>query len=84
MFVSATKNGRGVVFMSIEELTKQFILTKEHDPLDSNELLDFLQVLYIQNKLSIIHYRRLYQELDACGAVKPDYYLDQELTAKSM
>ena len=62
--------------MSMAELINSYILYKKEKPSNVNELLDFVQLNYIQGVLSLPQYRNLFQELHARGAVKPNYFIE--------
>ncbi|WP_227937591.1 YppF family protein [Alkalihalobacillus deserti] len=64
--------------MSMEELINCFKLYRKEKPSNVNELLDYVQLNYIHGKLSFPQYRKLFQELHARGAVKPNYYIENE------
>ncbi|ACJ33521.1 YppF family protein [Anoxybacillus sp. LAT_35] len=58
--------------MTIIELKNKFIATKQYEPIDANELLDFARQLYLRNELPLGAYRHLVRDLEALGAYKPD------------
>ena len=58
--------------MTIIELKNKFIATKQYEPIDANELLDFARQLYLRNELPLGMYRHLVRDLEALGAYKPD------------
>ncbi|EPZ38378.1 MULTISPECIES: YppF family protein [Anoxybacillus] len=58
--------------MTIIELKNKFIATKQYEPIDANELLDFARQLYLRNELPLSVYRHLVRDLEALGAYKPD------------
>ncbi|WP_461200613.1 YppF family protein [Anoxybacillus sp. TBDG-1] len=58
--------------MTIIELKNKFIATKQYEPIDANELLDFARQLYLRNELPLGVYRHLVRDLEALGAYKPD------------
>ncbi|OSX55409.1 YppF family protein [Anoxybacillus ayderensis] len=58
--------------MTIIELKNRFIATKQYEPIDANELLDFARQLYLRNELPLGVYRHLVRDLEALGAYKPD------------
>jgi len=62
--------------MTLEDLISKFIQMKNHKPLHVNDLLDFIQQNYVQNKLTIDQYRSLFKELTDRGAMKPEYFND--------
>lgn len=61
--------------MLIENLIHHYIQEKNHSPLHTNDLLDFVQKKYIQEELSIVEYKQLYFELDKLKAEKPLSYI---------
>lgn len=58
--------------MTIIELKNKFIATKQYEPIDANELLDFARQLYLRNELPLGIYRHLMRDLEELGAYKPD------------
>ncbi|WP_209124615.1 YppF family protein [Alkalihalobacillus sp. BA299] len=68
--------------MTIEELTNSFMLYKKEKPSNVNELLDYVQLKYIQEKLTFLQYRNLFHELHNRGAVKPNYYFIEDIKSK--
>lgn len=61
--------------MTIENLIYQFKEEKNYEPSHANDLLDYIQKCYIEEKLSIIEYKELFRELDKMQAEKPQSYL---------
>ncbi|WP_182480549.1 YppF family protein [Peribacillus asahii] len=61
--------------MLVEDLIHQFKLVKDKNPLDVNELLDYIQKSYIDGELCIVEYKKLFFELNKRGAQKPDSFL---------
>ncbi|WP_102346237.1 YppF family protein [Bacillus sp. Marseille-P3661] len=62
--------------MSFEELMNDYILHKKQKLPNINQLLDFVQLRYIQGELCLSKYRCLLRELHERGAVKPEYYVE--------
>lgn len=58
----------------VEELTQQFTKVKNCTPSHVNELLDFLQKIYISGELSIVEYKNLFSELNKLKAEKPSEF----------
>lgn len=58
-------------FMLVHELKLKFSQTKNYEPVDDNELLDFAGLCYICGQISINEYRTIIKELEAQGATKP-------------
>ncbi|MEH6948580.1 YppF family protein [Bacillus sp. JJ634] len=63
--------------MLVEDLIHQFKLVKDKNPLDVNELLDYIQKIYIDGELCIVEYKKLFFELDKRGAQKPEAFFVQ-------
>jgi hypothetical protein len=63
--------------MNVLELRNKFIATKNYEPIDANELLDFARKTYLRGEITISEYRNIVRDLEAQGAQKPDY-LPQE------
>jgi CRISPR/Cas system-associated endoribonuclease Cas2 len=59
----------------LEELKKSFELVKKRNPLNINELLDYLQKSYIYGELSIVEYKKIFGELDKLKAEKPESFI---------
>lgn len=59
--------------MKMQSLIEDFISSKGYKPLNDDQLLDFAQTRYLYGGLSIIEYRTLLHDLEARGAVKPEY-----------
>lgn len=57
--------------MLIEKLIHHFKNVKNYTPSHVNELLDYLQKLYIYGELSIVEYKELFFELYKLNAEKP-------------
>lgn len=57
----------------LENLIHKFIQSKKDKPSNVNELLDFLQRVYVEGVISIVEYRDIFRELNERGAVKPSY-----------
>lgn len=68
----------------IENLIHQFILAKDNKPSNVNDLLDFIQKAYVEEKISILDYRNLFRELTVLGAVKPFYEEDINFKTESI
>ena len=66
-----------VITMLVEDLIQQFKLVKDKNPLDVNELLDYIQKSYIDGELCIVEYKKLFFELDKRGAQKPESFFVQ-------
>ncbi|WP_071394035.1 YppF family protein [Bacillus tuaregi] len=60
--------------MTIENLIYQFKEEKNFNPSHANDLLDYIQKCYIEEKLSISEYKKLFCELDKMQAEKPLSY----------
>jgi hypothetical protein len=58
--------------MTVTELKNKFIATRNYEPMDANELLDYARQLYLRNELTLGVYRHLVRDLEALGAYKPD------------
>ncbi|MFD3446068.1 YppF family protein [Microbacteriaceae bacterium 4G12] len=63
--------------MTLGELRAFFVSIKQYEPEDLNELLDFAQQYYVNGKIDLSQYRNLIRELEAIGAKKPDYILEE-------
>ncbi|WP_338470611.1 YppF family protein [Niallia sp. XMNu-256] len=59
----------------LEILTQRFNNAKKRNPSHVNELLDFIQVCYIQGELTITEYKGFFSELDKQNAEKPEVYI---------
>ena len=57
--------------MTLQELKNKFISRKSFEPTDLNQLMDFLQQNYLNDEITIQHYRALIKELELFGACKP-------------
>ncbi|GGJ60707.1 hypothetical protein GGR02_000702 [Anoxybacillus voinovskiensis] len=57
--------------MNATELKNKFIATKNYEPTDLNELLDFARQLYLRSEMTISEYRDITRELELAGACKP-------------
>ncbi|USK72319.1 YppF family protein [Peribacillus asahii] len=66
-----------MITILVEDLIQQFKLVKDKNPLDVNELLDYIQKSYIDGELCIVEYKKLFFELDKRGAQKPESFLVQ-------
>lgn len=64
--------------MNISELKNRFIQNKDYSTDDVNELLDFAKKSYIQNDINIREYSLLIRDLEAKGAIIPDYDSDSD------
>lgn len=62
--------------MSMDELIEDFIFYKKDEPLNVNELLDFIQLRYLQREYSLSQYCFFLRELQAHGAEKPEYFIE--------
>ncbi|WP_394235115.1 YppF family protein [Niallia oryzisoli] len=60
--------------MTIENLIYQFTQEKSYSPSHANDLLDYLQKCYIEEKISLTEYKNLFRELDKMEAEKPQSY----------
>ncbi|KAA9028429.1 YppF family protein [Niallia endozanthoxylica] len=60
--------------MTIENLIYQFTQEKNYNPSHANDLLDYVQKCYIEEKLSLAEYKYLFSELDKMKAEKPHSY----------
>ncbi|MCZ0754491.1 YppF family protein [Anoxybacillus sp. J5B_2022] len=58
--------------MNATELKNKFIATKNYEPTDLNELLDFARQLYLRGEITISQYRDITRELELAGAYKPE------------
>lgn len=58
----------------LENLILHFQKVKNYTPSNVNELLDYVQSLYIYGELSIVEYKKLFSELYELHAEKPSYY----------
>ncbi|TKD71277.1 YppF family protein [Pseudalkalibacillus hwajinpoensis] len=67
--------------MSVQDLINAFNEVKGRKPTTADELLDFVQVNYLQGTLSLNEYQNYFKELHAQGAKKPDYFPREELKA---
>lgn len=59
--------------MTLEELRVKFLDVKSYEPVNLNQLMDFLQYFYIKGEISVNNYRTLIQTLESSGASKPAY-----------
>ena len=57
----------------LNELRNKFITNRKYEPLDVNELLDYVRQTYVKNEITIVEYRNIVRELEINGAKKPDY-----------
>ncbi len=62
--------------MSLEELVQDFLFCKKNEPSDVNELLDFIQLRYLQGEFTLQDYCHLLRALHDRGAQKPDYFMN--------
>ncbi|MCA0171976.1 YppF family protein [Bacillus sp. RAR_GA_16] len=67
--------------MSIQNLIHTFDQVKGRKPATADELLDFIQVNYLQGSLSLNEYQTYFKELHAQGAKKPEYFTHEEMEA---
>ncbi|WP_226657649.1 YppF family protein [Guptibacillus hwajinpoensis] len=67
--------------MSIQNLIHTFDQVKGRKPATVDELLDFIQVNYLQGSLSLNEYQTYFKELHAQGAKKPEYFTHDEMKA---
>jgi hypothetical protein len=67
--------------MSIQNLIHTFDQVKGRKPTTADELLDFIQVNYLQGSLSLNEYQVYFKELHAQGAKKPEYFTHEEMKA---
>ena len=58
--------------MILNELKEKFLQLKKYEPVDNNELLDFVKHLYVKNQITIIDYRNFVRELEMIGAYNPE------------
>lgn len=58
--------------MNATELKNKFITTKNYEPSDLNELLDFARQVYLRSEITIAQYRDITRELELAGAYKPE------------
>ena len=56
--------GRGADFMLLEDLIQRYISEKKKNPLDVNELQNFIKKGYILGELCIVEYKKLFFELN--------------------
>lgn len=68
--------------MKFEEVIKQYVARKK-EALDVNGLLDFIQQLYICEKIPIQDYRALCKQVHELGATKPEPYIFNEEMLKT-
>ncbi|WP_171016967.1 YppF family protein [Pseudalkalibacillus caeni] len=66
--------------MNLEKLISQFIETKNRQPENADELLDFLQRSYLTGQVTLSQYQSLFRVLQDRGAKKPDYFNDETKT----
>ncbi|HZG70611.1 MAG TPA: YppF family protein [Chondromyces sp.] len=59
--------------MTLKDLMFLFMQSKSQKPEHVNDLLDFLQQIYLNGSLSIKEYKVLFKELNAQGAQKPEF-----------
>ena len=57
--------------MHLDSLIKRYVVEKETNPSNVNELLDYIKLSYVREELTITQYRNLYRELTECGATQP-------------
>ncbi|WP_273835225.1 YppF family protein [Guptibacillus sedimenti] len=67
--------------MSIQNLIHTFDQVKGRKPATADELLDFIQVNYLQGSISLNEYQIYFKELHAQGAKKPEYFTHEEMKA---
>ncbi len=70
--------------MLVEDLTRRFNLVKNREPLDVNELLDFVQRRYVAGEITIAQYKKLFFELDQLNAEKPHSYFINTIPFRKM
>jgi hypothetical protein len=58
--------------MNVAELKNKFIATRNYEPTDINELLDFARQVYLRGEITIAEYRDITRELEMAGAYKPE------------
>ncbi|MFP3122972.1 MULTISPECIES: YppF family protein [Bacillaceae] len=63
--------------MTLGELRTVFVGVRQYEPTETNELLDFVQQRYVMGEICILQYRDLIRELEAMGARKPDYLVEE-------
>ena len=61
----------GGIIVTLEELRIKFLDVKSYEPVNLNQLMDFLQFFYIKGEISVSNYRNLIQTLEMSGASKP-------------
>jgi len=61
----------GGTIVTLEELRIKFLDVKSYEPVNLNQLMDFLQFFYIKGEISVSNYRNLIQTLEMSGASKP-------------
>ncbi|GGE56644.1 YppF family protein [Priestia taiwanensis] len=62
--------------MTLQDLKREFILHKQYEAEDLNELMDFLRICYVKGVVAISTYRNLIKELELLGATKPAYEIE--------
>ena len=65
--------------MNVHELKSKFLLRREYETDNVNDLLDFAKNAYINNEISINEYRNLVRELEAQGAEVATSDIDHSL-----
>lgn len=70
----SSQGGNG---MTLGELRTIFVGIRQYEPSETNELLDFVQQRYLMGEICILQYRNLIRELEAIGARKPDYFVEE-------
>ncbi|MFB9757675.1 YppF family protein [Ectobacillus funiculus] len=63
--------------MTLGELRTVFVGVRQYEPTETNELLDFVQQRYVMGEICILQYRDLIRELEAMGARKPNYLVEE-------
>jgi hypothetical protein len=58
--------------MNAAELKNKFITTRNYEPTDINELLDFARQVYLRGEITIAEYRDITRDLEMAGAYKPE------------
>lgn len=61
--------------MTLADLILKYEHSREKQPPNPDQLLDYLSSCYIRNELSIAQYRELYRSLYEKGAKKPKYHI---------
>ncbi len=65
--------------MKLEEVMKRYV-ERKNEPTNANGLLDYIQQLYVHERIQIQEYRALYKQVHDLGATKPEYYFDERVT----